>query len=41
LLNQPWVRDDKKTIGELVKEVSAKIGENIQVRRFTRFQMGE
>lgn len=41
LLHQPWVRDDKKTIGELVKEVSAKTGENIQVRRFTRFQMGE
>lgn len=41
LLNQPWVRDDKKTVGELVKELSAKTGENIQVRRFTRFQMGE
>jgi elongation factor Ts len=41
LLYQPWVRDDKKTIGELVKEMSGKTGENIQVRRFTRFQMGE
>ena len=41
LLHQPWVRDDKKTVGELVKEMSAKTGENIQVRRFTRFQMGE
>jgi elongation factor Ts len=41
LLNQPWVRDDKKTVGELVKEMSGKTGENIQVRRFTRFQMGE
>jgi len=41
LLSQPWVRDDKKTVGDLVKEVSAKTGENIQVRRFTRFQMGE
>jgi len=41
LLNQPWVRDDKRTIGELVKEMSGKTGENIQVRRFTRFQMGE
>lgn len=41
LLNQPWVRDDKKTIGELVKEISGKTGENVQVRRFTRFQMGE
>jgi elongation factor Ts len=41
LLNQPWVRDDKKTVGELVKEVSGKTGENIQVRRFSRLQMGE
>ena len=41
LLNQPWIRDDKKTIGELVKEMSAKTGENIQVRRFARLQIGE
>ena len=41
LLNQPWVREPKKTIGDLVKEVSAKTGENIQVRRFVRFQLGE
>ena len=41
LLNQPWIRDDKKTIGDLVKEMSGKTGENIQVRRFTRFQIGE
>ena len=41
LLNQPWVRDDKRTVGDLVKEVSAKTGENVQVRRFARFMMGE
>ncbi len=41
LLSQPWVRDDKKTVGDLVKEMSAKTGENVQVRRFVRFQMGE
>ena len=41
LLSQPWVRDDKKTIGDLVKEISAKTGENIQVRRFSRLQIGE
>jgi elongation factor Ts len=41
LLNQPWIRDDKKTVGDLVKEISAKTGENVQVRRFTRFQIGE
>lgn len=41
LLSQPWVRDDKKTIGDLVKEISAKTGENVQVRRFSRLQIGE
>ena len=41
LMHQAWVRDPKKTIGDLVKEVSAKMGENIVVRRFARFQMGQ
>ena len=41
LLYQPWVRDDKKTIGELVKELSGKTGEKIEVRRFARFKIGE
>jgi elongation factor Ts len=41
LLNQPWIRDDKQTIGELVKAMSAKTGENIQIRRFARIQIGE
>ncbi|HSJ63693.1 MAG TPA: translation elongation factor Ts [Gemmatimonadaceae bacterium] len=41
LLDQPWVRDDAKSIGELVKEASAKTGENIVVRRFARFKIGE
>jgi len=41
LLHQAWIRDDKKTIGDLVKEASAKTGENVQVRRFTRYQIGE
>jgi len=41
LVHQAWVREPKKTIGDLIKEVSAKLGENIQVRRFVRFQMGE
>src|SRR5688500_20194688 len=31
----------KKTVGDLIKEASAKLGEHIQVRRFVRFQMGE
>ena len=41
LLHQPWIEDSKKTIGDLIKEASAKMGENIQVRRFVRYQMGE
>ncbi|HEX8945514.1 MAG TPA: translation elongation factor Ts [Gemmatimonadaceae bacterium] len=41
LLHQAWVRDPKKTIGDLVKETSAKTGENVQVRRFVRYQLGE
>jgi elongation factor Ts len=41
LMHQEWVRDGSKTIGDLVKEVSAKTGENVQVRRFVRYQLGE
>ena len=41
LMHQAWVREPKKTIGDLVKETSAKTGENVQVRRFVRFQLGE
>jgi elongation factor Ts len=41
LVHQAWVREPKKTVGDLIKEASAKLGENIQVRRFVRFQMGE
>lgn len=41
LMHQEWVRDGSKTIGDLVKEVSAKTGENVQVRRFVRYQIGE
>lgn len=41
LLHQAWIREPKKTVGDLVKEASAKVGENIQVRRFVRFQLGE
>ena len=36
LLYQPWVREPKKSIGDLVKEVAARTGENIKVRRFVR-----
>ena len=41
LLDQPFVKDDKITVGELVKSVSGKTGENVQVRRFARFVLGE
>jgi elongation factor Ts len=43
LLDQDYIRDEggKKTIGGLVAEVAAKVGENILVRRFARFKLGE
>jgi elongation factor Ts len=40
LLEQAYVRDDKQTVGQLVKEASARLGEAITVRRFARFQVG-
>ncbi len=41
LLEQTFVKDDKKKVGDIVTEAIAKIGENIQVRRFTRYVLGE
>ena len=41
LLNQPFVKDDSKTIETLLKEMIARIGENISIRRFVRFELGE
>ena len=41
LVDQFWVKDDKKRISELITEKIAKIGENISVRRFVRYQVGE
>jgi len=41
LLDQPFIKDPKKTINDLLGELAAKIGENIVIRRFTRFQLGE
>jgi elongation factor Ts len=40
LLEQPFVKDDKVTIGDLVKALSGKTGEKIEVRRFARFELG-
>jgi elongation factor Ts len=41
LLDQPYIRDQSITVEELVKQAIAQIGENIQVRRFVRFVLGE
>lgn len=41
LLNQPYIKDEDKTVGELLKEMIAKTGENIVVKRFSRFSLGE
>lgn len=44
LLDQPFIRDDgshPRAVGDVIKEVIARTGENIQVRRFARFRLGE
>ena len=41
LLEQPFVRDESKTVGELVAGVVGVLGENIKIRRFARFDIGE
>lgn len=41
LMEQPFVKDPDKTISDLVTEKIAKIGENISIRRFVRYEMGE
>lgn len=41
LLDQPFIKDQNITVDELVKRYVAKLGENIQVRRFSRFVLGE
>jgi elongation factor Ts len=41
LLEQRWVKDDKKSIEDLQRELIAKIGENIKIRRFVRYELGE
>ncbi|HET9493112.1 MAG TPA: translation elongation factor Ts [Chloroflexia bacterium] len=40
LLNQEYIRDARKTIRDLIKETIGKVGENIQVSRFQRFEVG-
>ncbi|MBO6266884.1 MAG: translation elongation factor Ts, partial [Synergistaceae bacterium] len=41
LLEQPWIRDDEKKIKDLVIAQIAKMGENMKIRRFSRFSIGE
>jgi len=41
LLEQPFVKDPEKTVGQLIAERVARIGENIQISRFTRYVLGE
>jgi elongation factor Ts len=40
LLKQPFVKDEQKTVEDILKELSAKTGENIRVKRFARFEIG-
>lgn len=41
LIDQPFVKDDKTTVGKLVASYIAKFGENIQINRFARFEIGK
>jgi elongation factor Ts len=41
LLEQPFIKDPSKTVRDVVQETIAKVGENIRVRRFSRFALGE
>ena len=41
LMEQPFVKDPDRKIGDLVREFSGKVGENVVIRRFARFQLGE
>ena len=41
LLNQPYVRDTNLSVADLLNELIAKIGENISIKRFVRYQIGE
>jgi elongation factor Ts len=41
LVDQPWVRDEKQTIGQLVDSYASKVGENVAVRRFVRYEVAE
>jgi len=41
LLEQPFIKDDSKTVKQVIEESVSTIGENIKLRRFVRFELGE
>ena len=41
LMDQPYIKDQSMSVEELVKQAIAQLGENIQIRRFVRFVLGE
>ena len=41
LLEQPFIKDPSRTVGELISDLVARMGENVRVRRFERFALGE
>jgi len=41
LVDQPYIREPKKSVNQYITEVAAKLGENVVVRRFSRLQLGE
>jgi elongation factor Ts len=41
LLEQPFIKDPDKQVSQLISDAVAKLGENVVVRRFARFQLGE
>jgi elongation factor Ts len=41
LMMQPWIKDESVVVGDLVRKVIAETGENIVIRRFSRFKLGE
>jgi len=41
LLHQPFIKDSSSSVGEMVKELAAKVGENVRVVRFNRLALGE
>ncbi len=41
LLNQPFIKNDKISVADLLKEVITKVGESVKIRRFVRFEIGQ